>query len=33
MPDPEAFEADSQDLAEVFDEENITEDGFDIATS
>jgi hypothetical protein len=33
MPDPEDFEADGQDLAEVFDEENITEDGFDIATS
>jgi hypothetical protein len=33
MPDPEDFEADGQDLAEVFDEENITEDGVDIATS
>ena len=33
MPDPEDSEADGQDLAEVFDEENITEDGFDIATS
>jgi hypothetical protein len=33
MPDPDDFEADGQDLAEVFDEENITEDGFDIATS
>jgi hypothetical protein len=33
MPDPADFEADGQDLAEVFDEENITEDGFDIATS
>jgi hypothetical protein len=36
MPDPNDadFEAsDSQDLAEVFDEENITPDGRDIATS
>src|SRR5580658_6028321 len=33
MPDPEEFDPDGQDLAEVFDEENITEDGFDIATS
>ena len=33
MPDPEDFDPDEQDLAEVFDEENITEDGFDIATS
>ncbi len=33
MPDPEDFDPDDQDLAEVFDEENITEDGFDIATS
>lgn len=33
MPDPREFESDSQDLAEVFDEENITEDGRDIATS
>jgi len=36
MPDPEDFqpqEPDAQDLAEVFDEENITEDGRDIATS
>jgi hypothetical protein len=31
MPDPDDFEG--QDLAEVFDEENITEDGRDIATS
>jgi hypothetical protein len=31
MPDQD--DADSQDLAEVFDEENITEDGRDIATS
>jgi hypothetical protein len=31
MPDPDDF--DSQDLAEVFDEENITEDGRDIANS
>ena len=31
MPDPDDFEG--QDLAEVFDEENITEDGYDIATS
>ncbi|HLY81270.1 MAG TPA: primosomal protein [Caulobacteraceae bacterium] len=31
MPDPD--EPDSQDPAEVFDEENITEDGRDIATS
>ena len=30
MPDPDDFEG--QDLAEVFDEENITEDGYDIAT-
>jgi hypothetical protein len=34
MPAPDQFDdADSQDLAEVFDEENITEDGRDIATS
>ena len=33
MPDPEQFELEGQDLAEVFDEENITEDGRDIATS
>ncbi len=33
MPDPKEFDSDSQDLAEVFDEENITEDGRDIATS
>jgi hypothetical protein len=31
MPDPDDFEG--QDLAEVFDEENITEDGREIATS
>jgi hypothetical protein len=33
MPDLEDNEADGQDLAEVFDEDNITEDGRDIATS
>jgi hypothetical protein len=33
MPDLDDSEADGQDLAEVFDEENITEDGRDIATS
>jgi len=33
MPDLEDNDADGQDLAEVFDEENITEDGRDIATS
>ncbi len=34
MPDPdEPDDGDSQDLAEVFDEENITRDGRDIATS
>ena len=33
MPDPIELDADSQDLAEVFDEENITPDGRDIATS
>jgi hypothetical protein len=35
MPDPDDFpdEAEGQDLAEVFDEENITPDGRDIATS
>jgi hypothetical protein len=33
MADPEDTETDGQDLAEVFDEENITEDGRDIATS
>jgi hypothetical protein len=33
MPDLDDNEADGQDLAEVFDEENITEDGRDIATS
>lgn len=33
MPDIDADEPDGQDLAEVFDEENITEDGRDIATS
>jgi hypothetical protein len=34
-PDPDEFddEAEGQDLAEVFDEENITPDGRDIATS
>jgi hypothetical protein len=33
VPDPEDNELEGQDLAEVFDEENITEDGRDIATS
>ena len=33
MPDPQNDEIEGQDLAEVFDEENITEDGRDIATS
>jgi hypothetical protein len=33
MPDPIETDSDSQDLAEVFDEENITPDGYDIATS
>ena len=33
MPDPDEFEPEGQDLAETFDEENITEDGRDIATS
>jgi len=33
MPDPNDDEIEGQDLAEVFDEENITEDGYDIATS
>jgi hypothetical protein len=33
VPDPQDFELEGQDLAEVFDEENITEDGRDIATS
>jgi hypothetical protein len=33
MPDPNDFELEGQDQAEVFDEENITEDGRDIATS
>jgi hypothetical protein len=33
MPDPNDFEPDGQDQAEVFDEENITRDGYDIATS
>ena len=33
MPDRDDFEPDEQDQAEVFDEENITEDGRDIATS
>jgi hypothetical protein len=33
MPDPIEIDADSQDLAEVFDEENITPDGRDIAVS
>jgi hypothetical protein len=33
MPDRDDFEPDEQDQAEVFDEENITEDGYDIATS
>jgi hypothetical protein len=34
MPGTDEFDdADGQDLAEVFDEENITEDGRDIATS
>jgi hypothetical protein len=34
MPDPsDTYEPDGQDQAEVFDEENITEDGRDIATS
>jgi hypothetical protein len=33
MPDRDDYEPDGQDLAEVFDEENITKDGYDIATS
>jgi len=33
MPDRQDDEIEGQDLAEVFDEENITEDGYDIATS
>jgi len=33
MPDTPDGEIEGQDLAEVFDEENITEDGYDIATS
>jgi hypothetical protein len=33
MPDLQDDEIEGQDLAEVFDEENITEDGYDIATS
>jgi hypothetical protein len=33
MPDPDDYEPDEQDQAEVFDEENITEDGRDIAAS
>jgi hypothetical protein len=33
MPDPQDDEIDGQDLAEVFDEENITEDGYDIVAS
>jgi hypothetical protein len=33
MPDPNDDEMEGQDLAEVFDEENITADGRDIATS
>jgi hypothetical protein len=33
VPDPDDIELEGQDLAEVFDEENITEDGRDIATS
>jgi len=33
MPDPQDDEIEGQDLAEVFDEENITEDGYDIVAS
>jgi hypothetical protein len=33
MPDPDDFEIDGQDMAETFDEENITEDGRDIVAS
>jgi hypothetical protein len=33
MPEPNDDEIEGQDLAEVFDEENITPDGYDIATS
>ena len=33
MPDPDEFDDEGQDQAEVFDEENITPDGRDIATS
>jgi hypothetical protein len=33
MPDPNATDFEGQDQAEVFDEENITPDGRDIATS
>jgi hypothetical protein len=33
MPDPDDFQPDDQDQAEVFDEENITPDGRDIASS
>jgi hypothetical protein len=33
MPDRDDAEPDGQDQAEVFDEENITKDGYDIATS
>jgi len=33
MPDRDDIDPDDQDQAEVFDEENITEDGYDIATS
>jgi hypothetical protein len=33
MPDPEDPQPDDQDVAETFDEENITPDGRDIATS
>jgi len=33
MPDPNDADFEGQDLAEVFDEENITPDGRDIATS
>jgi hypothetical protein len=33
MPDPQVDEIEGQDLAEVFDEENITEDGYDIVAS
>jgi hypothetical protein len=33
MPGPQDDEVEGQDLAEVFDEENITEDGYDIVAS